>query len=113
MSGCQRVTKMAEYIDKEKFMQSMYHEAFEKDSDLQRWDGGCWIRYKMLENVMAATPAADVRPVVICRDCKYSHMTHDGMCKYCDQWIENGVDEALYVPGDFFCAFGERRTEDG
>ena len=54
---------MAEYIDKEKFMQSMYHEAFETDSDLQRWDGGCWIRYKMLENVMAATPTADVQPV--------------------------------------------------
>ena len=63
MSGCQRVTKMAEYIDKEKFMQSMYHEAFETDSDLQRWDGGCWIRYKLLENVIAAIPAADVRPV--------------------------------------------------
>ena len=55
---------MAEYIDRKAFMQSMYHEAFEKDSDLQRWDGGCWIRYKMLENVIAATPAADVRIVV-------------------------------------------------
>lgn len=55
---------MTKYIDREAFMQSMYHEAFEKDSDLQKWDGGCWIRYKLLENVMSATPPADVRPVV-------------------------------------------------
>lgn len=54
---------MAKYIDREAFMQSMYHEAFEKDSDLQKWDGGCWIRYKLLENVISATPSADVRPV--------------------------------------------------
>lgn len=28
----------------------MYHEAFEVDTDMQKWDGGCWIRYKMFEN---------------------------------------------------------------
>ena len=28
----------------------MYHDAFETDSEMQRWDSGCWIRYKMLEN---------------------------------------------------------------
>ncbi len=54
---------MAKYIDREAFMQSMYHEAFEKDTDLQKWDGGCWIRYKLFENVMSATPSADVQPV--------------------------------------------------
>lgn len=70
---------MAKYIDREAFMQSMYHEAFEKDSDLQKWDGGCWIRYKLLENVMSATPPADVRPVVHGKwifDCE--RKMHDG-----------------------------------
>jgi hypothetical protein len=28
----------------------MYHDAFESDTDLQKWDSGCWIRYKMFEN---------------------------------------------------------------
>ena len=28
----------------------MYHDAFETDSKMQRWDSGCWIRYKMFEN---------------------------------------------------------------
>lgn len=36
-------------IDAEKFESRMYHEAFETDSDLQRWNSGCWIRYKMFE----------------------------------------------------------------
>ena len=35
----------------------MYHEAFEADTDMQKWDGGCWIRYKMFENcVESAKP---------------------------------------------------------
>ena len=33
-----------------KLSDAMYHEAFETDSELQKWDGGCWIRYKMFEN---------------------------------------------------------------
>lgn len=36
-------------IDADKFEFRMYHEAFEIDSDLQKWDSGCWIRYKMFE----------------------------------------------------------------
>lgn len=34
----------------------MYHEAFETDTDLQKWDGGCWIRYKMFENCRDSAP---------------------------------------------------------
>lgn len=30
----------------------MYHKAFEEDSDMQKWDSGCWIRYKMFENAL-------------------------------------------------------------
>lgn len=55
-------------------------------------------------------PSADAVEVVRCKDCKYSHMTYDGLCKYCDEWDEDG--EALYLEGDFYCAWGERR-EDG
>lgn len=34
----------------------MYHEVFETDSKLQRWDSGCWVRYKMFENHMDNAP---------------------------------------------------------
>lgn len=55
---------MSRYIDAEKFEKEMYHEAFETDSDMQKWDSGCWIRYKMLENCIAQQPTADVVEVL-------------------------------------------------
>lgn len=39
-------------IDANKLEAMMYHEAFEIDSDMQKWDRGCWIRYKVFENCM-------------------------------------------------------------
>lgn len=61
---------MARYIDAEKFEKEMYHEAFvETNSDMQKWDSGCWIRYKMFENCIAQQPTADVVKVVRCTEC--------------------------------------------
>lgn len=60
-------------------------------------------------------PAADVETVVRCRDCKFAYMTYDGECKYCacfgskDEYGE--LDPELYLPGDFFCAFGTRKED--
>lgn len=61
--------------------------------------------------IIDALPPADVRPVVFCRECKHSHMTYNGRCKYCDFWQEDGGD-ALYLPEGFFCAAGERKAGD-
>lgn len=30
----------------------LYHKAFEEDSDMQKWDSGCWIRYKLFEEAI-------------------------------------------------------------
>jgi len=54
---------MIKYINEETLRKLMYEEAFEKDSDMQKWDSGCWIRYKLFENCLEAVPAADVAPV--------------------------------------------------
>ncbi len=43
-------------IDADALKEAMYHEAFEMDSDLQKWDSGCWIRYKMFENAIENAP---------------------------------------------------------
>ena len=61
--------------------------------------------------IMEEAPAVDAVPVVMCKDCKYAHMTYDGMCKYCDFWQEDGGD-ALYLDKGFYCAAGERRDGD-
>lgn len=49
-------------IDADALSRVMYHEAFETDTDMQRWDSGCWIRYKMFENAIEYVPTID--PVV-------------------------------------------------
>lgn len=43
-------------IDIDKLSDAMYHEAFETDSDWQKWDSGCWIRYKMFERQRDSAP---------------------------------------------------------
>ena len=42
--------------DLDKLERIMYRKAFETDSDMQKWDSGCWIRYKMFENSMEEMP---------------------------------------------------------
>lgn len=54
---------MAEYIAREALRSEMYRQAFEENSPLQRWDSGCWIRFKMFEKAIDSAPAADVVPV--------------------------------------------------
>lgn len=49
-------------IDAYRFEEELYHEAFERDSDMQRWDSGCWIRYKLFERMLEKQPAVDVEP---------------------------------------------------
>ena len=49
-------------IDADALGNRMYHESFEKDSDLQRWDNGCWIRYKLFEQVLREMPTIDQHP---------------------------------------------------
>ena len=52
---------MSKYIEVDAFKREMYHEAFETDTDMQRWDSGCWIRYKLFEEILKKQPTADVR----------------------------------------------------
>ena len=50
---------MSRLIDADALRAQMYHEAFETDTDMQRWDGGCWIRYKMFENAIDNAPTIE------------------------------------------------------
>ena len=43
-------------IDADVLRQMMHHEAFETDSPMQKWDSGCWIRYKMFERMEEDAP---------------------------------------------------------
>lgn len=100
---------MAEYIEREAAIEAIY-DAFQE----------CRTK-KMAENVLEGIPAADVRPVVLCRDCKFSPIGgNDGSdlewpfnefdgnpCPYkcLDNWYSHKP-----AP-DFFCAAGKKREE--
>ena len=74
-----------------------------------------------VETIIRSIPAADVRPVVLCRDCKYAPIgDKDGSDL---EWPFNEFDENpcpykcldnwySHKPApDFFCAAGEKREE--
>lgn len=42
--------------DLDALRRAMYHEAFETDTPMQKWDSGCWIRYKLFERMEEAAP---------------------------------------------------------
>ena len=52
---------MDDLISRQALIDAMYHETFEKDSEMQKWDSGCWIRYKLFENVVKSLPSAELR----------------------------------------------------
>lgn len=54
---------MPRLISADRLEADMYHNAFEIDTDLQKWDSGCWIRYKMFENVIDAQPTVEAEPI--------------------------------------------------
>ena len=49
------------------------------------------------------TTAADVAPVVRCKDCKHSWEDIGGLC------CSHGACVDLTVPGDFYWAYGDRK----
>lgn len=48
--------------------------------------------------------------VVRCRDCKFAIINSLGDCKYCERFWDTDGDAQLNLPGDFFCAWGERHA---
>ena len=52
--------------------------------------------------------------IVRCKDCRFAHLTYDGMCKQCDQITDDDdVMLTIYLPGDHYCAYGKRKDSDG
>ena len=56
--------KQMRLIDADALRETMFHRAFEMDSDMQKWDGGCWIRYKLFENALEDASTIEVALIV-------------------------------------------------
>lgn len=79
---------MGEYIEREAFL---------------KWAREFFPNDKVFASAIINAPAADVSPVVRCKECKYSYADLDGLC------CAYGVCVDSNVPEDFYCANGERQ----
>lgn len=91
-------------IDADALTDAMYTETILKDTDMQRWDSGCWIRYKLFENVLKEQPTIDAVPVIRCKDCKFLRFT--GTVWKC----KNRLVMMLCESNDY-CSRAERKEE--
>ena len=90
-------------IDADDFGNRMYHEAFENDTDLRKWDSGCWIRYKLFENVLREQPTVENRKKG--RWLRYGEdgypNNEDTVFWQCDQCLEQYTGRTKRIPN--FC----------
>ena len=85
-------------IDADALGNRLYHEVFEKDSEDQRWDSGCWMRYRLFEKVLREQPAIEQPEIIHCRDCKLRDT------EYC-----NMAHGFMGMKDDDYCSYAERR----
>ena len=82
---------MAEYIEREAVIAAMNKEGYTRNMRIHK--------------AVLAIPAADVAPVVLCKDCKHSYEDLCGrVCAY-------GVSVDCVVPDEYFCADGVREEQ--
>lgn len=89
---------MAEYIERERPLRK-----FNIDDMMNV--NGTLISLSEARETISNFPAADVAPVVRCKDCKHSWEDIGGLC------CSHGVCVDCTVPEDFFCADGERKND--
>ena len=94
---------MDEYIKREDAISYIKDNQCKRCSDIGLC-GKCAVltAVKLFETI----PAADVRPVVFCRDCKWCHA---GYCEKYDDLIPFGCANKPWE--EWFCADGKKREE--
>ena len=71
--------------------------------DVQRHDEQCNYAINMIEDA----PAADVVPVVRCKNCKYAYYYNEEGCR---GFVCNGDFQYADVESNDFCSYGEMRN---
>lgn len=97
---------MAEYIEREATIKAIvdsrnrYYNSASSQYLVGRCDG-----LDIAAGLLRVAPAADVAPVVRCKDCENSYYVVDGLiCSY-------GPCLECHVPPKFWCAYGKRRED--
>ena len=94
---------MAEYIEREvaiKAVEKADYTAIADDAD------SCKANY--LREIIESVPAADVVPVVRCKDCKYAYINSFSAAS----GVALCSSSAKVMQQDDFCSYGERKDGD-
>ena len=93
---------MSEYISREAVINATKKMLRESDMPFD-WQNGVVDCLRILE----LSPAADVREVVLCKDCKFYTTFNNGCNGSCEKRIDSFV---TFYPNDF-CSYGERKEQ--
>ena len=97
---------MAEYIEREALMRRIKEiHCAECDSYHGVRCRACWVDDTL--DYIDSEQAADVAPVVRCKDCKYWQDNNDGYPHEECRWVHEETPDA-----DDFCSYGERKEGD-
>ena len=102
---------MAEYIEREAVIDKL-----DEWKELYQDSGGACDVLVLAKRAVRKLPAADVRHVVLCRECvHWEKYNNTAGCGYCHKVkFEYGADGYVFNPvrePDFYCANGEKREE--
>jgi hypothetical protein len=100
---------MAEYLNKEMFLQSMGLVGDEtkygnRDGEHQSRSYGTWMGYEIMGSVEDSIVEEDVVPVVRCKDCK-----HCIYISYACGDVRCGKLHTDFITENSFCSYGEKR----
>jgi hypothetical protein len=100
--------RMAEYLNKEMFLQSMGLIGDEtkygnRDREHQNRSYSTWMGYEIIGSIEDSVVEEDVVEVVRCKDCKHWQVCVDGFTTWCPLLMDKNTK------ADDFCSYGERR----
>lgn len=98
---------MAEYIERETFLKDIEERYCLPCKEAGRNHNGCKCRACWVDDMCGEVidaPAADVEPVVRCKDCKYWQDNNDGYPHEECRWGHGETPDA-----NDFCSYGERK----
>lgn len=86
-------------IDADVLSHRMYIAACEADSDMQKWDSGCWIRYMLFQNILDEQPTIETKPCydLISRQAAIDALRDGALLNYQAAGHHNGLVKAIDV----------------
>lgn len=90
---------MKDYVLREDVLRCVEEAGHDNELDLGYPDHN-----EAFQEIIKDIPAAEVRPVVLCKDCRH----RDPECHKCDCGQFERAGCVFPVDDDYFCAYGER-----